>query len=151
MAHPDSPLRVRERVLAQHDLLRLRLQGLAEGVDALRAGRLEVDELRIRCWETLALLRAHTKDEEQWLLPVLREADGFGPVRVDALRDEHRTQAHELAEAMDALRDAREPESLARAIEGLVKRILDDMDEEERTYLDPNLLKESLVTTGFIG
>ena len=52
---------------------------------------------------------------------------------------------------MDALRDAREPESLARAIEGLVKRILDDMDEEERTYLDPNLLKESLVTTGFIG
>ena len=39
MAHPDSPLRVRERVLAQHDLLRLRLQGLAEGVDALRAGR----------------------------------------------------------------------------------------------------------------
>ena len=148
---PEKPSEIRQRVLAQHDLLRLRLQALNEGVDQLRAGNLSVEELRIRAWETLALLRAHVKDEERWLLPALMEADGFGPVRVEALRDEHQQQAKEMAETLEALREAKGAEALAEGVEGLVQRILDDMDEEERTYLSPNLLKDDLVTTGFIG
>jgi len=148
---PEKPSEIRQRVLAQHDLLRLRLQALNEGVDQLRAGNLSVEELRIRAWETLALLRAHVKDEERWLLPALKEADGFGPVRVEALRDEHQQQAKEMAETLEALREAKGAEALAEGVEGLVQRILDDMDEEERTYLSPNLLKDDLVTTGFIG
>jgi iron-sulfur cluster repair protein YtfE (RIC family) len=148
---PEKPSQIRERVLAQHDLLRLRLQGLNQGVDQLRAGNLTVEELRIRALETLALLRAHVKDEERWLLPALAEADGFGPERVKALQEEHRAQAREMAETLEALRDAKEPEDLATGVESLVQRILDDMDEEERTYLNPNLLKDDLITTGFIG
>ena len=147
----EMPSRIRERVLAQHDLLRLRLHGLLEGVDALRRGELPVHELRLQTWETLALLRAHVQDEERWLLPVLREADGFGPVRVDALRAEHRLQAETLAKNLEELRAATDDEDLAVGIEELIKRMLDDMDEEERTFLDPNLLKDDLVTTGFIG
>jgi len=148
---PQKPSRIRERVLAQHDLLRLRLQSLHRGVDQLRAGKLTVEELRIRAWETLALLRAHVKDEERWLLPALKEADGFGPARVEALREEHEAQATEMAQTLEALRQAKEPEELATGVETLVQRILDDMDEEESTYLDPNLLKDDLITTGFIG
>lgn len=148
---PEKPSQIRERVLAQHDLLRLRLQSLNQGVDQLRAGKLTVDELRIRAWETLALLRAHVKDEEHWLLPALKEADGFGPARVQALQDEHAAQATEMAETLEALREAKEPEELAIGVEALVQRILDDMDEEESTYLSPNLLKDDLITTGFIG
>ncbi len=148
---PEKPSQIRERVLAQHDLLRLRLQSLCKGVDEVRAGDLAVEELRLRAWETLALLRAHVKDEERWLLPALAEADGFGPERVRALQEEHRVQAKEMAETLEALRDAEQPEELASGIEALVKRILDDMDEEEETYLNPNLLKDDLVTTGFIG
>ncbi|MBO6939032.1 MAG: hemerythrin domain-containing protein [Deltaproteobacteria bacterium] len=148
---PETPSQIRERVLAQHDLLRLRLQGLAQGVDRLRAGKLPVEDLRILAWETLALLRAHVKDEERWLLPALREADGFGPARVDALREEHAAQAEEMSATLDELKAAKEADALADGVEGLVQRILDDMDEEEATYLSPNLLKDDLVTTGFIG
>lgn len=148
---PETPSQIRERVLAQHDLLRLRLQSLSQGVDRLRTGDLPIEDLRILAWETLALLRAHVKDEERWLLPALREADGFGPARVDALRAEHQTQAKEMSRALTALREAEEPEALARGIERLVRRILDDMDDEEATYLSPNLLSDSLVVTGFIG
>lgn len=60
-------------------------------------------------------------------------------------------QAKEMVATLESLRHAASPEALAEGVEGLVKRILDDMDEEESTYLDPNLLKDSLVTTGFIG
>ena len=148
---PDTPCQIRERVLAQHDLLRLRLQGLAQGADRLRAGSLHIEELRVLAWEMLALLQAHVKDEERWLLPALREADGFGPARVEALQREHLAQARELEETLAALRATQDPETLAKGVESLVQRILDDMDEEEATYLSPNLLKDDLIVTGFIG
>ena len=148
---PETPSQIRERVLAQHDLLRLRLQGLAQGAHRLRAGAVDVEDLRILAWETLALLRAHVKDEERWLLPALREADGFGPARVEALKQEHLAQAKEMAETLEALRATKDPAALAKGVESLVQRILDDMDEEEATYLSPTLLKDDLVTTGFIG
>lgn len=146
-----TPSRVREFILAQHDLLRLRMQGLLVGTARLRRGEVESREVRILARELLALLRAHIGDEERMLADVLADVDAFASVRLEKIRQEHRAQTRELSTMVKSLDGPIDVEALASTVEEFARRIADDIDEEERQYLTEALLKDDLVVTGSIG
>lgn len=151
MEPTPAPSRVREFILAQHDLLRLRMQGLLVGSARLRRGELEPRAVRILARELLALLKAHIGDEERMLAVALADVDAFATVRLEKIREEHRAQTRDLSAMIASLDDSVDPEALASTVEEFARRIADDIDEEERQYLTEGLLKDDLIVTGFIG
>ena len=89
--------------------------------------------------------------EEALLLPALREADGFGPTRAEALQAEHEEQRRGLQRVIAAIVAESDVALLADRSELLVERVRRDMDEEEALYLSPKLLKDDLVPADYFG
>lgn len=147
-----KPSEIRQRILDQHETLRTQLAALEEGVARRKAGETGLtDELKARAQELHDSLCRHIDEEEQLLLPELEEADGFGPVRVAALRQEHAEQRATLAQVTEAIVQSTDPKVLVERIEALIARIRRDMEEEEATHLSPAVLKDDIITAGFIG
>ncbi len=147
-----KPSEIRQRILDQHQTLREKLDALEDGVTRLKAGDASLlDELKKRASELHDHLCRHIDDEEALLLPELEQADGFGPARVAALRQEHAEQRATLAQVTDAIVTSTDPQTLAERIEALIARIRADMEEEEATHLSPSVLKDDIITSGFIG
>lgn len=127
------PEEVRAHVLAEHTRLREASARLAQGAlpTARKVGhaalRRLVAELR-----TVAL--EHAALEERELVPLLLEADAWGSVRVEQLRDRHHRVlraleafANELAEGKHGACDL-----VARIVE-VIDPLFHDMEEEEAT------------------
>ena len=150
MSESPKPSEIRERILAQHAQLRTQLDALEKAAAELEADG-DMGPVKAAAKDVHDRLFAHVKEEEQLLVPALREADGFGPVRVDALRQEHREQRELLDGICLGVLDAHSSAEVKERVDDLVRRIREDMEEEERTHLDPNLLKDDLVTTSFGG
>ncbi len=147
-----KPSEIRKRILDQHQTLRTLLDALEKGVARLKSGETGLsEELKARAQELHESLCRHIADEEALLLPELEEADGFGPARVAALREEHVEQRGALAEITDAIAHSTEPQVLATRLDALIARIRQDMEEEEATHLSPTVLKDDIITAGFIG
>ena len=129
-------------------MLRLRLDALAKALDDSER---EMRDLKADVAQLQTLLTEHVKDEERMLIPELREADGFGAARVDQLKKEHAEQSADLKAILDSIMGSDDRSELSRTILELIERIREDMKEEETTHLSPNVLKDDLITTDFIG
>ena len=104
------PSEVRERVLADHEVLRQDLDELersARAADGPEAGR--VPELRVHAERLLAKLQRHMRWEDRFLAPALREADAWGEERAARLDEEHREQRELLRHVLEGLRDPTRP------------------------------------------
>lgn len=143
-----KPSEIRARILEQHQVLRLRLNAL---VQALRDPNRAIRDLKADVAQLQTLLIAHVEAEERMLIPELREVDGFGPVRVKKLREEHAEQASQLHTILKAIMESEERDDVIGSILSLIERIQVDMDEEEQTHLSPAVLKDDVVTSDFIG
>lgn len=143
------PSEVRARVLADHEMLRARLadlDALAFAVERPQPDRTQVAKLRADSEAFLSRLAKHMDWEEAYLLPELREADSWGPQRVERFLDDHREQRELLAMILDRVRDAHRPdEVVARDIRALVGLLREDMNEEESDFLDDCVLRDDIV------
>ncbi len=136
------PSQVRARVLEDHRFLRGQLDGIeviaASGSRAL---------LRVALVELRASLRSHAALEERILAPALRDADSFGDVRCAQLTEHQRNQASQVESSLVHLMD---PGARRSWIVDFVRRRMDDiradMEEEERTLLDPTMLRDDTIT-----
>ena len=149
---PLAPSEVRHRILEDHDRLRESLSELEE----LARGCLDRGE-----GEVLAVLREkgehfheflsrHIFWEDQYLAPALRDADAWGDERVKRLEEEHREQRELLADHLNRLRDpTRDVAQIARDLLLLGDLLRADMDREEKQTLDPNVLRDDVVSVGF--
>jgi iron-sulfur cluster repair protein YtfE (RIC family) len=141
-----APSKVRDRILEDHRALRPvldRLEALARG---LLQGRESVsDELLEQARVLDERMLEHMELEERILVPALREADAWGPERVERFTLEHERQR----EIMVAIRTAaaeRPRVEFALIAWGFVCMLRDDMTEEERMSLNQRILPDEPVS-----
>lgn len=125
-------------LLAQHaelrdlvavcELLIARLEGGAAVAGTLA---LEVAKLRLA-------FDAHNRYEERLLRPVLIEADGFGPVRIDTMIAEHVREHRAVSATLD--------DASIVALRATLDTLTRHLDEEERYFLSSKVLHDDLVT-----
>jgi len=142
------PSEVRERVLADHVKLRERLdriEGLARA--AAGNGRSKPSGLREEAEGFLDRLAIHMGWEDLHLVPVLREADGWGDVRIERFAEEHREQRELLEYILRELHDRARPEAVvASNVLDFVALLRADMDDAEAVFLDPRILRDDPVS-----
>jgi iron-sulfur cluster repair protein YtfE (RIC family) len=139
-ASTPAPSTVRSEVLEQHETLRALMSRVLDRARGQQSD--DFIELVHLAHEVRRRFRAHLAFEERVLVPVLTSADGWGPERVRNLLDEHADQRAQLDALVAGLEAGWERPQVARAIDGLARDILRDMLEEERDYLNPELLSD---------
>ena len=137
----ENPSEVRERILADHVILRRMLERVEVRARRVlqRRGRRSsglYDELQA----LEERLRRHFELEERILVPSLRAADAWGPERVAQFHEEHARQR----EIMDGFARWGERPSieLALMVWGFVRLMLEDMAEEEKISLNDRVLRD---------
>lgn len=144
----DAPAAaVRDRILADHDVLRRMIAAVDQVAGLIEDGEGELaDSLRVLLVALFRKLKAHMHYEDEELAPILRDVDAFGDVRAEAFAREHEDQREQMAELLQAATDnnAAPRRTAARARE-ITARVLSDMDHEEQTFLDPDILRDDVV------
>jgi CBS domain-containing protein len=140
------PSDVRERILSEHNVLRSIYAKTEECARRVLDGDATAEApLRERCRELYGTLLRHIELENAILAPALHETDAFGPVRAEELLREHRRQREVLLDSMDSS-DTRSETELARSVCSLIAELAVDMAHEERALLNPDLLKDDVMS-----
>jgi hemerythrin-like domain-containing protein len=139
-----KPSEVRERVLAEHDALRARLNHLDQAARQVLAGeRALLGALRLEGEALLKLLLEHMQWEDVHLAPALLRADPAGAERAAQLAREHREQRELLEHTLRALQDQTRPTVvLARSLVDLADLLQREMADEEASLLEERVLRD---------
>ena len=142
-----TPSELRERILADHGHLRRALADLEKlSHDAPARGAAGREELRGAGERFLLQLERHMQHEDDFLLPVLRTIDAWGPERARHVEQEHREQREQMRQYLDALRQRTAGRAqLATLLLDLSEWLKRDMAEEEETTLYPYLLRDDVI------
>jgi hypothetical protein len=138
---------VRMEVLSQHEGLRDLLGAALAATSAPEKGRENLLEIAHLAHEIRRRFRAHLTFEERVLVPILSGVDGWGPPRVRDLVSEHTHQRLEIDAVIQAIEGGMESAQIANALRSLAADLVRDMDEEERDYLGPELLRDDILFT----
>ncbi|MHB8874673.1 MAG: hemerythrin domain-containing protein [Myxococcaceae bacterium] len=144
-----KPSEVRSRILQDHERLRLAIAELEALVAAAGEGR-PAAGLRERTAALLVLLEAHLALEDRLLFPAIHATDSWGPIRAARLQENHLEQRAELARLTSLTTRVSETQ-LCEAVRVLSRDLRDDMHREEAELLDPDLLRDDLVTIDGFG
>jgi iron-sulfur cluster repair protein YtfE (RIC family) len=147
METPASPAPsvVRATILAQHVVLREKLSRALTVASRALKGEPEGVSLSAIVRDVRDRFRAHLAFEERWLVPLLRETDGWGPERVSRLLEEHARQRAELDTLIEGIEAGWDAQRLALATRSLVTDLLIDMADEERGCVSEDLLRDDVV------
>lgn len=130
------------------------LRGLVQGVRDVLAFADEGDAklvLVVRLGALIQALESHNRHEQTLLADVIQTVDAWGPVR-RARMDEHHLATH--ARLSDALRAAVAASTFAaasRAAQAALDELATHMDEEERDFLNANVLRDDGLIVDQIG
>jgi hemerythrin-like domain-containing protein len=140
-----SASQVRSLILDEHAILRDLLEGTEEALGELTRrvpGALGRLRSSLRTFHD-AFLR-HLQHEETVLRPILIDVDAWGPVRVESMDEEHRSQRAALTE-LSRLALGTDVDSTVQQIEAFIQRIRGDMDGEERHALSEEVLRDDII------
>jgi len=148
-----SASEVRAQILEEHVHLADQLKHVADLAGATLSGKTDaVAQLRSRGVMLYRELCDHLDVEDRILAPALGDTPGFGPLRKQQLLAHHAEQRSELREALSRLESGGGSDvEVASELLRLVAVIRDDMAQEERDLLDPNLLTDELINVSFSG
>jgi hypothetical protein len=146
---PERPLdagMARRGILGQH----VRLRELLERARALAEARLDgdtvvPDAVASAVGDVRLAVEVHLAFEEAVLLPLFRDDLPLGPERADRLIDEHVRQRAMLDALHEEARRHPELPTLAAKLAALASWLLADMAEEERSLLNPDILRQDIV------
>lgn len=145
---PERPVdagAARRGILQQHEWIRV---VLGRGSAAAKA-RLEGDAPAEMVVEAIGELRsamiAHLAFEESVLLPLLRDDLPLGPQRAERLLDEHARQRTMLDAVLEDAHSRPDLATLAVKLAFLSDWLYADMLEEERSLLDPDVIRDDVV------
>ena len=137
----------RGAILAQHERIRALLErARAVAESALDGQAPSADAVASSIGDIHAIMEVHLAFEERSLLPILRDDLPLGPARADRLLDEHRRQRLTLAALHSEACAFPELPMLAAKLAFLTEWLLADMDEEERSLLVPEVVRDDVVT-----
>ncbi len=138
----ESPKRLRERLLREHQSLRRSVQAVEGLLDQAEFDREDaVLELRTKTRDLYTSLCDHLEREEQLLSPVLREANAFGEEREAQLHENHRAQREKLASQL-ADSDTMTNTELVASLRAWIPTALQDLEREEREVLTEDMLSD---------
>jgi hypothetical protein len=136
----------RRGILAQHQRIRElleRARGVAD--DALDEAPLPPDAVASAIGDICATLDVHLRFEEKVICDILEDDLPLGPQRATRLKEDHARQRATLTSLHDEARAAPQRPLLAAKLAFLTSWLLDDMDEEERRLLTPDVVRDDAV------
>lgn len=152
-----DPSEARREALHLHDEVRDAMRAALVVATQVQRGELShAGELRTRAVALGAALRRHASVEHAEIGPVLRSLDAWGPVRCDQLAAAHGEQERAWNHAEAALRacapggSPTEAIELARTLHQLVRSLVRSFRFEESKLLDPETLRDDIVTVDTI-
>ena len=145
------PSEVRRKVLSQHREIEQMLSELEAGVAKLGEGSVDAAQVKRAAYALRGILELHMSFEEAHMVPAIHDADGFGPERVRHLHAEHADQRRELDRLVDAIREARSPDTLVSTVTTLAQMLRADIEQEERDYVNEKLLSDNLIPSDPFG
>ncbi len=140
------PSEVRRMILEDHAALRIMFANLR---DLLKHPESRTQEEHVR--ELGSALRQrflrHLDLEDEHLVPALREIDAWGEERAARVSQEHEEQRSRFDRLLGHLQDRSLPESqLVQELEVLLRDLIEDMNHEETTVLNEDLLRDDPVS-----
>ncbi len=145
------PSEVRRKVLGQHREIEQMLAELEAGVAHLGDGSVDEGQVKRAAYALRGILELHMNFEEAYMAPAINEADGFGPERVRHLHAEHAEQRKELDRLVDQIREAESPAELKKRVAKLAEMLRNDIEEEERDYVNEKILHDHLMPSDTFG
>ncbi len=139
------PSEVRARVLDEH----VQIRAMLAEVESL-AGRAVGDahclaQLRAKTIELYNRLDAHMSIEDALLYPAIYDADAWGHVRAARMKEDHARQRVALGQLVD-MQWRPDTAELVRAVQNLTRDIRDDICAEEGELLNPELLRDDVIS-----
>ncbi len=136
----------RRVILIQHQRIRALLAHARDVAEhALDQEGQPSDSVASAIGDIHATFEVHLRFEEKVLTDIFNDDLPLGPERAVRLRDEHTRQRATLAGIhAEAMAGPHVP-LLAAKLAFLVSWLLDDMEEEERSLLTPNVVRDDLV------
>lgn len=144
------PSQVRNVILSEHVHIRHLLDRSEEHAQRILSGggfgEFEVLALRGIAYQLYTGVCRHMELENRVLAPALASLDAFGNVRSDRLINEHAEQKVMLERVVAQFDDPSEtPAVRAAALMHLIGTLRHDMDIEEQTLLNPDLLRDDTI------
>jgi Hemerythrin HHE cation binding domain len=144
--HRIDAATARRSILVQHGRIRTLLAHAREVAErALDQEPLPPDAVACAIGDIHATLEIHLRFEEKVLVDILSDDLPLGPLRAQRLREEHAEQRATLTGIHNEAKAAPELPMLAAKLAFLTRWLLDDMDEEERTLLTLDVLRDDLI------
>jgi hypothetical protein len=136
----------RRTILVQHERIRELLEhARAVAERALDQEALPPDAVASAIGDIHATLEVHLTFEEKVLVEIFNDDIPLGPQRAQRLREEHAQQRATLAGLHAEAKAAPQLPTLAAKLAFLTSWLLDDMREEERTVLHPDVLRDDSI------
>lgn len=137
--------KLRKHILVEHEGLRSGLRRIEALLGQHEAGNVASLGMAHRELEDLvASFLRHLEHEERVLQPVLAGIDAWGPQRKQTMAEEHALQ-RQLVGRLTKRDPSRDAASWARDVRSFIADLYEEMAEEERTCLSPNVLRDDVV------
>ena len=94
--------------------------------------------------------KAHLLHEEAILWPILEAVDSWGPVRIEKMSKEHQEQ-RQMIENLSNLKKAGSVNDMIKVIRDLMVILTADMTAEESEFLNPEIMRDDVVSVGHFG
>lgn len=136
----------REAILAQHHRIRALLARAGSVAEEALDGRApSSDAVASAIGDIRTIMEVHLAFEEKSLLPILRDDPPLGPERAARLLDEHRRQRETLSTLHREACAFPDLAILPAKLAFLTEWLLADMNEEERSLLIPEVVRDDVV------
>jgi iron-sulfur cluster repair protein YtfE (RIC family) len=140
------PSQVRSRILRDHAVLSEKLATLQRFADEASQQDAEAcARARAFACGVVEELADHLEVEEQLLIPLLRDMDAWGPLRANELYQHHEQQWIGLKRLQERATSSVQPPELATHIAPTIRRLRQDMEQEELDLLTPDLLRDDVL------
>ncbi len=145
-----TPSEIRTELLTQHAELRAMIRRAASIVAALRRGEPARTELAAALGALAVATHGHNDHEEALLGGIIPTVDAWGPARASVMDAEHRLEHRELQAAF-LTNLTGDDESVCRAVDELLGRLVEHMEREEDAFLSEEVLRDDGVITSYFG
>jgi hypothetical protein len=144
--HRVDAATARRTILVQHGRIRALLQHAREVVDRALAAELQPsDAVASAIGDIHTTMEVHLTYEERVLIDLFNDDLPLGPPRAARLRDEHARQRKMLADLHTEAKAGPQVPLLVVKLSFLTKWLLEDMEEEERTVLTEDVVRDDAV------
>ena len=146
-SHRMDAATARRAILIQHQRIRALLAHARDVAErALDEEAQPPDAVASAIGDIHATLEIHLRFEEKVLVDILNDDLPLGPLRAARLREEHTRQRATLEGIHNEAKVGPRVPMLAAKLAFLATWLLDDMDEEERTLLTPDSVRDDAVS-----